>query len=149
VSRGRDRDADGRARNARVRDELGRLLEPGDAAALPDEPALPPNEALARAQELLDDGKPFAAHEVLEAVWKAAPHDERELWRGLAQLAVGITHALRGNPTGAASLLRRAAASLAPYDGTTPHGIAVATVRRWAVITAGDLTQAAHPPRLR
>ena len=34
-------------------------------------------------------GRPFHAHEVLEASWKAAPPAERDLWQGLAQLAVG------------------------------------------------------------
>ena len=53
-------------------------------------------------------GLPFHAHEVLEASWKAAPEAERELWQGLAQLAVGLTHVLRGNPTGATTLLQRA-----------------------------------------
>ena len=52
------------------------------------------------AQRLLDAGLPFHAHEVLEAAWKAAPPDERELWRGLAQLAVGLTHLQRGNGRG-------------------------------------------------
>ncbi len=67
----------------------------GDAAALP------PAEALATAQHLLDEGMPFHAHEILEAAWKAAPPAERDLWQGLAQVAVGLTHALRGNARGA------------------------------------------------
>src|SRR6266511_3223329 len=55
-SRERDRDAAGRPRNARPRDELGRPL-PHDAtgvAGVPDELALPPDESLAEAQRLLD-----------------------------------------------------------------------------------------------
>ena len=34
---------------------------------------LPPLESLAEAQRLLDAGRPFHAHEVLEGTWKAAP----------------------------------------------------------------------------
>ncbi|MBV9292509.1 MAG: DUF309 domain-containing protein, partial [Frankiales bacterium] len=98
-----------------------------------DEPALPPAAALERAQELLDAGRPFTAHEVLEAVWKASAPAERELWRGLAQLAVAVTHRARGNLTGAAALLDRAADNLAPYDGTQPHGVAVGHLRQWAI----------------
>jgi uncharacterized protein len=127
---GRDRDAAGRARNARPRDALGRPL-PRDAAGQPpaDDRPRPPREALAIAQELIDAGRPFHAHEVLEAAWKAAPPDERDLWQGLAQVAVGLTHALRGNARGAASLLRRGADRLAGYPASGPHGIDVAGLR--------------------
>jgi hypothetical protein len=93
---------------------------------VPDELDLPPDEALDYAQRLLDEGRPFGAHEVLEAVWKAATQpDEEALWRALAQIAVGVTHLERGNPTGARRLLERGAAGLGSYGGTTPHAIAV------------------------
>jgi hypothetical protein len=126
----RDRDAAGRARSARPRDALGRPL-PRDAVGQPpaDDQPRPPLEALAVAQELINTDRPFHAHEVLEAAWKAAPADERDLWQGLAQLAVGLTHALRGNARGAASLLRRGTDRLAGYPGTGPHGIDVAGLR--------------------
>lgn len=100
---------------------------------MPDDLSLAPAEALAEAQRLLDDDRPFHAHEVLEAVWKAAPEPERELWRGLAQVAVGVTHLRRGNPRGARALLRRAADRLEPYAAVPPpppHGIDVAGVIR-------------------
>src|SRR5215831_2904044 len=105
----RDRDPGGRPRNARPRDAFGRPLPRGAAGEqrIPDDLAVPPEEALSMAQGLLDTGRPFHAHEVLEASWKAAPAAERELWRGLAQIAVGLTHVQRGNATGAAALLRR------------------------------------------
>jgi uncharacterized protein len=122
----RDRDDAGRARNARARDAYGRPLPRGalgeptvsDAAAA--EFARNPPAALAEAQRLLDEDRPFHAHEVLEAVWKSAPEQERELWRGLAQLAVGFTHLRRGNPVGARALLARAVDRLAaaPEVGT-------------------------------
>jgi hypothetical protein len=115
----RDRDAAGRARNARPRDGLGRPLPRGadGEAPAPDAPALPPDAALDAAQRLLDAGRPFHAHEVLEASWKAAPPAERNLWQGLAQLAVGLTHARRGNAGGAAALLRRGASRISGYAG--------------------------------
>ena len=74
---------------------------------------------------MLDEGRPFHAHEVLEASWKAAPAEERDFWQGLAQLAVGLTHARRGNPAGAVTLLRRAAARIRPYAPADPHGVPV------------------------
>ena len=61
------------------------------------------------------DGRPFSAHEVLEARWKAGPQEERALWQGLAQLCVGLTHEARGNTSGALTLLERGAANLEQY----------------------------------
>lgn len=115
MTESRDRDDAGRARNARPRDAYGRPLPHGvageptvsDAAAAAL--ASDPRGALEEAQRLLDADRPFHAHEVLEAVWKSAPDREREMWRGLAQVAVGLTHLRRGNPVGARALLTRAA----------------------------------------
>jgi hypothetical protein len=126
----RDRDSAGRARNARPRDALGRPLPrgaPGDER-IPDDLMLPPAEALELAQELLDEGRPFHAHEVLEASWKAAPAAERDLWQGLAQIAVGLTHARRGNARGAVALLRRGGQRVSGYTSAAPHGIDAAAV---------------------
>jgi hypothetical protein len=146
----RDRDPAGRPRNARPRDGLGRPLSRGQTGEerIPDDLAVPPDEALSLAQRLLDSGRPFHAHEVLEASWKAAPPTERELWKGLAQIAVGLTHARRGNATGAAALLRRGGQRVGGYAGTAPHGIDAAAIARQAAsladrIDAGDLTAAA------
>jgi len=144
----RDRDASGRPRNARPRDDLGRpLSRTSDTNAEPDPPALPPRDALAEAQRLLDAGKPFAAHEVLEAVWKATPEPGRALWRGLAQLAVGVTHHGRGNDAGAAALLRRAADTLATVADEA-EGVPVSGLRDWAMAAAADLDRAGPMPRL-
>jgi len=101
---------------------------------MPDDLALGPAEAAALADELLLAGRPFHAHEVLEAAWKAAPERERDLWQGLAQIAVGLTHARRGNAKGAAALLRRGAQRVRTYQaagpgpGGGPYGIDVAGV---------------------
>ncbi len=143
----RDRDAVGRARSSRPRDDFGRPLPYGAAGVerVPEDLVLAPDAAIAEAQRYLDEGHPFQAHEVLEASWKAAPTHERGLWRALAQLCVGLTHAQRGNATGAVSLLSRGSAGLADYTGTSPYGIAVdriaAESSRWAadVGTAGLL----------
>jgi uncharacterized protein len=130
----RDRDGSGRARNARPRDALGRPLPYGT----PGEPRAPegvvrsPEATLREAQELLDAGRPFHAHEVLEDAWKTGPADERDLWRGLAQLAVGLTHAARGNPAGAATLLTRGARSLGTAGtAAARHGVDDAALIAW------------------
>ena len=92
--------------------------------------ALPPDAALDAAQQLLDAGRPFHAHEVLEASWKAAPPAERDLWQGLAQLAVGLTHARRGNAAGAAALLRRGASRISGYGAAVGAAAAHAAAAR-------------------
>jgi hypothetical protein len=103
---------------------------------------LPPSDALRLAQQLLDDGRPFHAHEVLEASWKTAPPAERDLWQGLAQIAVGLTHARRGNAHGAVALLRRGAQRVAGYAGRAPHGIDAAAVSRAAREAAASIDRA-------
>ena len=115
----RDRNEHGRAQQARPRDKLGRPL-PYDATGVEpiSEEPLPPDETLAYARRLLDDGRPFAAHEALEVRWKSCPDEERELWQGLAQLCVGLTHQERGNAVGASRLVERAAGRLEAYEQT-------------------------------
>ncbi len=119
MAESRDRDESGRARQARPRDELGRPLPYGSPGVDPvPEVVLPPLEAIEEARRLVRDGRPFAAHEVLEARWKAAPDAERDLWQGLAQVCVALTHAARGNTVGAVRLLDRASGVLERYRVT-------------------------------
>ena len=147
----RDRDQDGRARNARPRDGLGRPL-PYGAEGVPRQPegvVRAPEESVAQAQTLLDEGKPFHAHEVFEDAWKSGPEDERALWRGLAQLAVGLTHAARGNTVGGARLLRRGAGAVEAWETDRgedrPYGMDLAGLARWARELAGRVEQGAGP----
>lgn len=127
----RDRDAAGRARQKRPRDALGRPLPYGSAGVEPvSEEPLPPLETLDLARSLVQEGRPFAAHEVLEARWKAGPDEERNLWQGLAQLCVGLTHAARGNRIGAGRLLDRGSARLEAYGagGGPSYGLDLTAV---------------------
>ncbi|MEU8700047.1 DUF309 domain-containing protein [Streptomyces sp. NPDC048680] len=170
----RDRDTEGRAHNARPRDGLGRPLPYGSPGVerQPEGVVRAPEETVREAQRLLDAGMPFHAHEVFEDAWKSGPLAERELWRGLAQLAVGLTHAARGNVTGGARLLRRGAAALAefaehgdagtsggarPSDavpsedsggsfGPSAHGIGVSALVGWARELAGRVEEAGAEP---
>ncbi|WP_067470866.1 DUF309 domain-containing protein [Nocardia amamiensis] len=156
----RDRDDAGRARNARPRDRLGRPLPPGGTgvARIPDDLDLPPQQTLTFAQQLLDDGLAFNAHEVLEAAWKNGPFAERMLWQALAQFAVGLTHIQRGNPKGARTLLARAVSRLTAYTpekDSVPYGIDRAGLvahaeSLLAALEAGaELSEADLRPRLR
>jgi uncharacterized protein len=139
----RDRDESGRARNARARDALGRPLPRGveGVPRVPEDAVFTPAEALDAAQDYLDRGQAFHAHEVFEAMWKQTETADRELWQGLAQLAVAITHVQRGNPRGALALLRRATTAIdlpAP-----PHDIDTAGLVEHAERLAEDL-EAGH-----
>ena len=77
----RDRDESGRPRSTRPRDALGRPLPQGSEGIprIPDDLELSPLETLAYAQDLLDRGLAFHAHEGLEAAWKNGPDGERML----------------------------------------------------------------------
>ena len=148
----RDRDESGRPRSTRPRDALGRPLPPGSDGVprIPDELDLTPAETLGYAQDLLDRGFAFNAHEVLEAAWKNGPDDEMKLWQALAQLMVGITHVQRGNVKGAITVLRRASAGLAHDDKPAPYAIDVAGLVDYAAVLIDDLTAHAEitPQRL-
>jgi uncharacterized protein len=99
---------------------------------------LTPSESAGIGGSLLLEGDPFHAHEIFEDAWKGATGPERDLWQGLAQVAVGLTHARRGNERGAVALLTRGAGRLRDYaaraeapprSGTTlPYGIDVTFV---------------------
>lgn len=157
TARRRDRDEQGRARSARPRDGLGRPLPYGapGVARQPEGVPRTPAQSLAEAQRLLDAGMPFHAHEVLEDAWKSAPEEERELWRGLAQLAVGLTHAARGNAAGGTALLDRGTAAIGPYADAAPYGVDVRGLVVWAqeltgrLAGAGTVPAAKSAPRLR
>ncbi|TDQ55345.1 DUF309 domain-containing protein [Actinorugispora endophytica] len=145
----RDRNVGGQAQNQRPRDRYGRPLPYGSPGVprVPDDAVFTPDEGLAEAQRLLGEGYAFHAHEVLEAVWKSAVESERELWRGLAQVAVGLTHAQRGNAEGAARLLRRGADRVAEYGGAAPHGVDALGVAAYGRAVAGEV-EAGHGDRV-
>lgn len=151
----RDRDAAGRARSARPRDALGRPLPHGAVGEerAPEGVVRTPEETLTAAQELLDAGRPFHAHEVLEDAWKTGPTGQRDLWRGLAQLAVGLTHAARGNRAGAQTLLERGVRSLGTATAVAAElRVDAAGLSAWAArlasAAAGDGPLQLTPPRL-
>jgi hypothetical protein len=138
----RDRDIEGRARQARPRDALGRPLPYGAEGVEPvSEEPLPPEETLETARELVGEGRPFSAHEVLEARWKAGPVEERDLWQGLAQVCVAMTHAARGNQVGADRLFDRAAERLTAFaaTGRWAYGVDVDAVAQQARRHIGTL----------
>jgi uncharacterized protein len=150
--RDRDRDEQGRPRNARPRDRFGQPLPRGaqDEMADKEEPedvvATVP-EALTRAIELFDAQRFFEAHEFLEFIWKhedVHPAD-KDFWKGVTQVAVACCHTQRGNDTGAVTLLERSARYLEPYPDHH-HGVDAAMLARQALALARAVrTAGAHP----
>ena len=132
MSADRDRDPSGRPRQERPRDALGRPLPYGTTGVEPvSEEALPAAQTLDRARELLAEGRPFSAHEVLEARWKHCPAQERPFWQGLAQVCVALTHAARGNQVGAQRILERGLTQLqgcADAGSAPTYGVDIAAV---------------------
>ena len=136
------------------RDRLGRRLPPGSPDGRryggdPERAASSFEGVLAQALALYGDGDFFEAHEFFEYLWKhpdAAP-SERDLWKGLAQVAVGCCHVQRGNPTGAVALWERAAVTLGPYP-EEHRGLGLGTVRDEARAAAAALRAGEPPERI-
>jgi uncharacterized protein len=108
----------------------------------PTGPAEPPGgDVVAAADALIAAGDPFAAHEVLEDAWRAAPTADRDFWQGLTQIAVGLTHGSRGNAYGCVALLQRGVERLTPYVGETRHSVDVDALRAAATTAADTVDQ--------
>jgi hypothetical protein len=154
VTGDRDRDAAGRPRQERPRDALGRPLPYGAIGVEPvSEEPLPPSQTLDLARSLVQEGRPFAAHEVLEARWKAGPDEERDLWQGLAQICVGLTHAARGNSSelsGSSSGGRHGSKSTTPatvrLTGSTYLRSLPARVSTWPPVAETQPASRRHRP---
>jgi predicted metal-dependent hydrolase len=147
----RDRRDDGRPEQARPRDRTGRPLPYGTVGIATTEPV--EVHAVARALELgaarWSQQRYFEAHELLEIVWKASSGPERELWKGVIQVAVAAVHVQRGNPVGAQRLIARATRRLEPFDDlhVGRHGVLdVGEVRRQAMVLAARVDAAGDSP---
>jgi len=77
--------------------------------------------------DLIRRGEYFAAHEVLEDVWRAAEPAERDFYQGLVHVAVAWYQAGRGNRVGAERQLEKAARRLGPY-APEHEGVDVASI---------------------
>jgi predicted metal-dependent hydrolase len=80
-----------------------------------------------RGLEEIRAGRYFAAHEELEAAWRAAPPAERDFFQGLVHVAVAWYQAGRGRPVATASQLEKAARRLRPF-AQGHRGVDVASV---------------------
>ncbi|MEQ9364202.1 MAG: DUF309 domain-containing protein [Leptospirales bacterium] len=63
-------------------------------------------------ERLVKAGSYFEAHEAMEDIWIEHGRRFGDVWQGLTQLAVSLTHASRGNHRGAARVNQKAMAKL-------------------------------------
>lgn len=129
----------------RPRDRLGRPLPPGSEDELRqevdrEEIVRPIPDVIDFAMRLFDEQRFFEAHEHFEHVWRSPelPEGERDFWKGVTQVAVGFCHVQRGNPAGAATVLRRAADNLA-HEPNDCRGLDGRKLRDSACRVASDL----------
>jgi len=90
-------------------------------------PALDPaeQERLFREAVALFNGiRYWYAHEAWEALWRAAPDEDRDFYQGLVQVAAGLLHLQRRNMRGARNKLREGLEKLRRYE-PAHHGIFV------------------------
>ena len=100
--------------------------------------------------DLIRRGEYFAAHEVLEDVWRASAPEERDFYQGLVHVAVAWYQAGRGNRVGCERQLEKAARRLGPYapehDGVAVESLLDQVAAAQAVVAGGSLE--VPPPRL-
>jgi uncharacterized protein len=141
----------GRPVNPLARDRLGRPVSDDSpdraehGVAVDD--ARDAYDTVIVAEHLLARGFPFAAHEVFEARWKLCPPNERELWQGLAQWCVAVTHAERGNSIGADRLRQRSLGHLAAPDAAAAAsriGIDLRSLIAWLASPVPELPTILH-----
>lgn len=100
-----------------------------------------------RGLELIERGEYFAAHEVLEDVWRVAAKEERDFFQGLVHVAVAWYQAGRGNRVGCERQLEKAARRLSPY-APVHRGLDVADLVGQVQAAAGTFPDLPDP-RLR
>ena len=78
--------------------------------------------------DLIRRGEYFAAHEVLEDVWRASEPQERDFYQGLVHVAVAWYQAGRGKPVATERQLEKALRRLAAYE-PSHRGVDVRALR--------------------
>jgi hypothetical protein len=81
-----------------------------------------PDPRLGRFWELFEEQDFFESHEVLEDLWMETAGGERNLYKGLIQIAVSLHHLQTGNLRGARKVFGTARELLQPYQ---PRGAGV------------------------
>ncbi len=77
---------------------------------------------------LLNTGKYYQAHDVLEEVWREVHGWNKPFYQGMVQIAISMHHFSTGNLAGAKSVLRKARTNLGEYPASF-CGIELAELR--------------------
>jgi uncharacterized protein len=102
-------------------------------------------DALVLAARRWDEQRYFEAHELLERAWRADSGPDRDLWKGVIQVAVAGVHLQRGNRIGARRLIDRALGRLEPL-ADIQRDVDVAALRRTARRVREQLDAGQVPP---
>src|SRR5262249_50081306 len=114
-------------------------------ATLEDHGGMPGDgDELERGLALLRAGDRFAAHEVVELLWRAAAPEERDFYQGLVHVAVAPYQEERGNAVGRRRQLEKAQRRLAGY-APSHLGVDVAALLAWCERSLGG-TACGIPP---
>jgi predicted metal-dependent hydrolase len=106
-------------------------------------------DTLLAAARAFNSGHYFEAHEILEEALEDTPDAEWDLYVGLVQIAVGYHKTTQQLWTGAAGMLARGLAKLAPYPSDA-GGVQLEALRRRvaadiAALRGGTFDPAAFP----
>ena len=70
---------------------------------------------LQAALKMFNGGNYFVCHEFLEALWLDEHDPQRELYKGILQIGIGLLHLQRGNLSGARRLLLNGSKLIEPF----------------------------------
>jgi hypothetical protein len=68
--------------------------------------------------DLINQGSYFAAHDVLEDVWRATHGWTKPFYQGMVQVAIWLHHYSTGNFVGAQSVLKKCRANLSEFPAS-------------------------------
>ena len=81
-------------------------------------PQLPVPSDFQHGIELINQGSYYAAHDVLEEVWRGVHGWTKPFYQGMVQVAISLHHFSTGNLVGAQSVLKKSRANLAEFPSS-------------------------------
>jgi predicted metal-dependent hydrolase len=98
--------------------------------------------------DLINQGSYFAAHDVLEEVWREIHGWTKPFYQGMVQVAISLHHHSTGNLAGAQSVMTKSRRNLAEFPASfcgVDVGDLLAQLAAWQLALAND---GPYPPRL-
>lgn len=91
-------------------------------------PRIDDREVVRLGIELFNEERYWESHEALEAAWKNAAGDEKEILQGIILLAAALVHLQKDESSIALSVMTRAESKLERHSGY-PHGVDLAGLK--------------------